>query len=165
MFSNTYRKITASVILSFFLLPVFALAQTSPASDGLPKGEDVSTGQARGTFFGITYECNHLKNVTDAKGVSKDVPVPGECNFEDLVQAVLHVVNWGTGIALSFSVVVIAYAGANYMMSGDNPKKRSDANRMLQKVVIGIFFILCAWLVVKLITSALGVNTGISTLG
>jgi hypothetical protein len=89
----------------------------------------------------------------------------GECTFGDLWAAVQNVVNWATGFALSFSVVVIAWAGYNYLISGDNPSKRRDANRMLTKVVTGIVLMLAAWLIVKLITTALGVDTGISNLG
>jgi Type IV secretion system pilin len=56
--------------------------------------------------------------------------------------------------------IVIAWAGFNYMVSGGNPGKRAQANGILTKAVIGIFFIVAAWLIVQFIVKALGVNTG-----
>lgn len=93
---------------------------------------------------GIVYECRGGR--------------PGECTFQDLVNAVNRVINIATTYAVAFSVVVIAYAGFRYMRSGDNPSERTKANDMLKKVVIGVFFMLGAWLIVNFITSALGAN-------
>ncbi len=141
--------------------PVLVLAQGGVVT--------VSTGAAKGSIFGITYECAPKVALDTAGNPIKDkdgntIMKYGECTFEDLVEAVKYVVNWASAFAISFSVVVIVYAGANYMMSGDNPGKRKQANQMLQKVAIGIALIVAAWVIVKLITSALGVS-GISTLG
>jgi uncharacterized membrane protein len=84
----------------------------------------------------------------------------GDCSFEDLVAAALKLVNWGTIFALEFSVIVLAYAGFKYMTSDGNPGKRSEATGMLLKVVIGIVIIVAAWLIVNVIVTTLGVNTG-----
>src|SRR4051812_15423069 len=67
----------------------------------------------QGTIFGITYECNNGN--------------PGECGFEDLVAATVHVINYATGIALGLSVIVLAYAGFDYMMSEGNAGKLKQA--------------------------------------
>jgi hypothetical protein len=82
----------------------------------------------------------------------------GECTFNDLISAVQTVVNWGTTFAIAFSVVVIAYSGFEYMRYADNPGKRSAAGGRLLKVVIGMFFIIAAWVIVTMITGALGVD-------
>ena len=87
---------------------------------------------------------------------------PGECTFDDLVSAVRHIMNQLSALAIAFSVVVIAYAGFRYMRSGDNAGERTKANEMLRKVVIGIFFILTAWVLVTLITGTL-LNKDIKT--
>lgn len=97
---------------------------------------------AQGT--GITYVCTG--------------GAPGECTFDDLIRAVQRVVNWGTVFALQFSVIVLAYAGFKYMTSGDNPGERKEANRLLTNVVKGIALIIGAWLMVRLIITALGVR-------
>jgi hypothetical protein len=91
---------------------------------------------------GITYECG-------------DGVTAGDCDFQDLVLATNKVVKFGTTLAVSLSVVVLAWAGFNYMISGDNPGKRTEANKMLKKVLIGIAVMLSAYLIVDLITKAL----------
>ncbi len=97
---------------------------------------------------GITYECVQ-------KGVNGGPDVYGNCGFDNLIAGTRDLVNFGIKITLSFSVVVIAFAGAKYMISGDMPGERKKANEMLTKVAKGIAFILAAWLIVNLITSAL----------
>ena len=92
---------------------------------------------------GIVYEC------VTAGGTY------GNCSFNDLILATERVIRWAVIFTLQFSVVVIAYAGYLYMISGANPGKRKEANAMLTKVAIGIFFILAAYLIVTLIANAL----------
>lgn len=103
----------------------------------------ISHGAARGItwFCGGTYE--------------------SECTFQDLLDEVNNLVKWGTAFALSFSVIVLAWAGFIYMTSGGNPGERSKANTMLTKVVIGIILIVLAYLIVQLIVKGLQVNPGI----
>ena len=83
---------------------------------------------------------------------------PGECTFADLIAAVKHIVDFGAKFALGFSVVVIAVAGGKYMIYADNQSKRTEANKMLLKVVYGIGYILAAWLIVTLILKGLEVR-------
>ena len=97
---------------------------------------------------GLTYECPP----TAGPG---GVPLYGNCTFNHLIIAVQNVVNKGRNLALGFSVVVLAWAGYLYMTSGGNSNKRSEANKMLWKVVEGTFLMLAAWLIVSLVTTAL----------
>ncbi len=88
----------------------------------------------------------------------------GDCDFyKDLIPEVINIVNFGTVTALLFTVIVIAFAGWKYMISGPNPGKRSEANQTLLKCAIGIAVILGAWLIVHLITSTL-LNSSIPNL-
>ncbi len=148
------KKILASlstlVLISFFCVPVFVSAQgaqipPSPSSVSQVQNNVAGTNPSAATAAkqtGITYQCG-------------DGPTAGNCTFADFVTAAQNVVVFMRNIALMFSVVVIAYAGFKYMISGDNPKARGDANNMLQKGAIGIAVILGAWLIVHLIVSAL----------
>lgn len=131
-------------IISFSLLSIFVFF-TAPVFLYSAPTADTTSGKT-----GIVYEC---ETVVDGKVMA------GECDFNDLVAAVRKVINWGTIFALQFSVVVIAFAGFRYMKSGDNAGERTKANEMLRKVVIGIFFILTAWVIVTLVMSVL-VDTG-----
>ena len=117
-------------VLFFFALPVLTYATPSPNNNNV----------------GITYECG---SNTDGSNTA------GNCDFSDLVAATRKVINWGIGFALSFSVIIIAYAGYKYLTSGDSSKQRDEANAMLQNVAIGIAWVLAAWLIVNLITNAL----------
>lgn len=81
--------------------------------------------------------------------------VYGNCSFGDLVIATQRITKWLVFFTLQFSVVVIIYAGFNYLISGDKPAKRAEANRMLSMVAIGIFFVMAAWLIVNLISTTL----------
>lgn len=100
---------------------------------------------------GVTYECG-------------DGPTAGNCTFDDLVAATQKFINYASLFAIAFSVVVIAYVGAEYMIYSDNPGKRATASKRLFSVLKGTVFILAAWLIVTLITKALvpGINTFLS---
>lgn len=123
-------------------LPVFVSAQ--------PQGP----AQVQNT--GIVYDCqNEHANLASR---------PGECTFQDVLNAIKKVIDWATVFTLAFSVVVIAVAGGRLMISGDNAGERTKAREMLRKVAIGIIFILAAWLIVTLITNAL-LNSNIIKFG
>ncbi len=124
--------IEAIVILSLFFAPLALSAQQDPGT-------------------GLTYECPPKTVVINNKTYVKE----GECTFNDLIAAAKNFMDKIIVFTLSFSVIVIAVAGYNYMISGTNPSARKDANRMLTKVAIGIFFILAAWLIVTLIANTL----------
>ena len=129
------KILAVTILLAPVLFPVFTYAQNNT-----PPTTPVKTG--------ITYDC-----------ANETGRAPGDCNFQDLVRATKRVVDFGVVFTLEFSVIVIAYAGFKYMISGDNPGERKKANEMLRKVAIGIGFILAAWLIVTLILNALGVNS------
>ncbi|MCX6701765.1 MAG: pilin [Candidatus Zambryskibacteria bacterium] len=139
MFKSNVKKIGGFVTILFLFalmsLPSFVYSAESATSK--------KTG-AEGT--GITYEC--------AETINGNV-VYGNCDFQDLMNAVKKVTNFAAIITLSLSVIVIAVAGYKYMISGDNAGERTKANEMLRKIALGIIFILAAWLIVTLITNTL----------
>ena len=105
----------------------------------------------------VTTQLGAVTVCVDLNNGNQQVP----CNsFDQLMTAVKNVINYAVTLALSFSVVVIAYAGWLYLTSGDSATKRSQANGMFVKVAWGIGWVLGAWLVVNLIMTAL-VNSNI----
>jgi len=130
MFSNSnHKKLFAHFIVLFlFIVPILASAEPSKA-----------TAEKK---TGITYECG-------------DGATAGNCEFDDLLRATMHAVNYGTVIALGLVVVVIAWAGFKLMTSGNNAGERTKVKEMFQKVGLGVAAILGAWLIVRLITSSL----------
>jgi hypothetical protein len=134
---------SALLITSFFL---FALAPIATVS-----AQEVSSGPVTGVMCGVSFVCS--SDGSDAcKDPSKAVPCEG---FGLLIQAIKGIANFAVGLGLAFSVVVIAYSGAEYMIYSDNESKRKQANERFQKVAIGIFWVLAAWLVVNMIMTAL----------
>jgi hypothetical protein len=132
--------------LTIFLISLICLPGFLRADGEIPTPP--SDGSGKGVIKGITYICNN--------------GAPGECTFNDVVEAIKHIVNWGIQFALLFSIIIIAYAGYLYMISGDSPGERAKANKMFVSVAKGIFFALGAWLIVTLITNAL-LNDDINT--
>lgn len=115
-------------------------------TDNTPVTESGGDG-GKGT--GITYECVQ-------KGAGPGgTDVYGNCGWDNLIAAIKKFFDVAIPMALTFTVVIIAYAGFLYMTSGSNASQRSQANGMFVKVAIGIFFMLGAWLIVTLITNSL----------
>jgi hypothetical protein len=135
-----FLKITyvSFILSSLFVFPTLALASDT----GSPPVKS-----------GITYECG-------TRTASDGTPIYGECSFDDLIAATLYAINYASLIAIGLVGIVIAWAGFKYMTSEGNPGKRAQANGVLTKAVIGMAFILGAWLIVQFIVKALGINTG-----
>lgn len=148
---NILKKHIPVLFLSFMiLLPVFSFAQSGNPIP-TPAGVDITGG---GGKTGITYECRR-DNPNANPNDNNTKYIYGDCGYDDLIRAVQKFFDVVIPLALGFSVVVIAWVGFNYMISGTNPGKRKEANQMLQKVAIGIFFMLAAWLIVTLIANSL----------
>ena len=137
MISGVNIKKIGVVLVSLFFTATLLPAIVNSAASPSPNTRDNKTG--------ITYECG-------------DGVTAGNCNFDDVISATKKIVDWGRNFALFFSVIVLAYAGFNFMISSDVPKARAEAKTMLWKVVLGIVFILVAWLIVNLILTSLGVD-------
>ena len=136
-------KFFSAIYLAYFVFgPSFSLAQNNNPSTSWS------------SITGITWDCQIEHGLPDTEA--------GNCTFQDVILAIQRLVKWATEFALGFSVVVLAYAGYKYMISGDNASKRKDANKMIYNVVIGIIIVLAAWLIVTLITGAL-LQPGYST--
>lgn len=150
MISQAFKKFTAlsSLLFLFFVFPVFALAQAANSgTNPTPNVVDVSARDTPAPSKAIIYVCT--------SGAA------GECTFAELIEAVKHLVSWGVTFALGFSVIVIAWAGYKFMISGANPKERTEAKNMFLKVAIGMGYILGAWLIVTLILNGLSVKPAV----
>lgn len=141
MISLNIKKTFGLFILSLFILPYITFAQANVVQQAGSPAQGGSSGT------GIVYECTATH--------------PGDCTFDDLIKATIKLTNWVTVFTLQFSVVVIAWAGFNFMVSGDNASKRTQAREMLKKVAIGIVVIMAAWLIVTLILNGLKVNEAV----
>ena len=101
--------------------------------------------------------------VTGCFDTSKNPPEEVPCDsFNQLLGGVKNVINYAVTFALSFSVIVIAWAGWLYMTSGGDSGKVKKAHDMFTSVAWGIAWVLGAWLVVNLIVTALVKDTEVT---
>jgi hypothetical protein len=77
-----------------------------------------------------------------------------DCGYVALLQLVNNVISWIIMIAVPVAAGVFAWAGIKYMTTGVSDQK-SAAKAMIQKVFIGLVFILAAWIIVGTISKAL----------
>lgn len=94
----------------------------------------------------LVYQCQ------DGKGLY------GNCSWNDLIAATRNAVNYITMLTFGVLVIVIAYIGFELLTSEGDPRKRSEAKGRAIKVLIGMVFIICAWAIVNLIATGLGVT-------
>jgi len=89
-----------------------------------------------------------------AQGLGQIVPCDfcRLCDLETLVQRLL---NWATYFAVFFATIAFVYAGFLYATGSANPEQIGRAHKIFWNVLIGIIFILGAWLIVDTILKAL----------
>src|SRR3989338_7548360 len=103
--------------------------------------------------------------VVAADGFPPDSLVPGcftetdyqvrQCDFEDLVHLIRHLIDFAFFLAMPVATALFTYAGFLYLFEAAKPGSRGKANAIFTSVLIGFFWMLAAWFVVKLITGAL----------
>jgi hypothetical protein len=80
------------------------------------------------------------------------------CDFSDLIGLVQSAIGYILVLIVPIMAIVFAYAGFLYLTSGGNADKKKAAKKAMTSAVIGIIIILSAWLIVKTIVKALGVD-------
>ncbi|MCC6520598.1 hypothetical protein IT403_01245 [Candidatus Nomurabacteria bacterium] len=89
---------------------------------------------------------------------------PGEdmCTFEHVLQLIENVINFSLNyLFFPLFVIAVVYAGYLLMTSGDNTDKRKQAKDIFVNILIGLFFVLASWLIIKLILVGLGYDSSI----
>lgn len=98
--------------------------------------------------------------VTFARALSL-IPCEGTpespCGFNEFIMLVNNLITAIlTYFVLPIAIIVLLYGGFLYLTSGSNPDKRQRANAMFRKLLIGLFFCLVSWAIVKLILTVFG---------
>jgi hypothetical protein len=86
--------------------------------------------------------------------------VDGEtgCTWQEFLNTLNRVKNYGFQLVVVMSVIFIVYAGGLYLFSGENAGKRTQANAIMSNVVIGFFLAAAGWLIVSTVLKTLGVE-------
>lgn len=71
--------------------------------------------------------------------------------FDQILAPLLNVYNFAKYTATVIAVVVLLFAGIQYITSGGDPQKRESAKNMVMYVVIGLIVIWAAPLIVNFI--------------
>ena len=89
----------------------------------------------------------------------EDEPVAGQtskvCGFNTLMHLVRHLTDFALFLAMPIAALLFVWGGWLYLSAGASPGNISRAHNMFWLAVIGLLWVLGAWLVIKLISDAL----------
>lgn len=80
------------------------------------------------------------------------------CGFTDLIRLIQRIIEYIFVLILPLAALVFAYAGFLYLTSGGSASKRDAARKAMTNVLIGIIIVMLAWIAVKTLLVALGVD-------
>jgi hypothetical protein len=73
-----------------------------------------------------------------------------ECDFDDLIKLVQNVIRFTiVYIIIPLITLVVLYYGVMMVIAGNKPAQLQKAKKALWSVVVGLFFMLTAWLLVS----------------
>jgi hypothetical protein len=87
-------------------------------------------------------------------------PANHECGFTDLIVLLQNVIGFVLFyLTIPIATMIILWSGVQLLIPGEKQAAAlQDAKRRLWKVIVGIFFMLAAWLMVKFLLTTLGVS-------
>lgn len=92
-----------------------------------------------------------ILQVVSAQEFNQTISDEDRATFDQVLTPVMRIYNLVKYSATVIAVLVLLFAGVNYMLSGSNPGKRESAKSMIMYVVIGLIVIWGAPLVVQFI--------------
>ena len=80
------------------------------------------------------------------------------CGWVDLINLINAIVHYGVQLIAILLVLVLLYTGFMYLTSGGDVGKVKKARDMLTKMMWGLAYTLCGWIIVYFILKSLGVD-------
>jgi len=80
-----------------------------------------------------------------------DISAEDKATFDEILEPVMKIYNFVKYAASVIAVIILLFAGVNYMTSGSDPKKREQAKNMAMYVFIGLIVIWAAPMIVNFI--------------
>jgi len=105
----------------------------------------------------VAANSNAISNVLTSCANRTEGGVIVGCNWIDLVNLFQSVILFGIYLASVVVVIVLIKTGFTMMTSGSSDEL-AKAKKSLTKILIGYFFMLAGWLLVKKILTVLGVS-------
>lgn len=82
---------------------------------------------------------------------------PGPAGVLQIQELVTRIINLLTGFAFIALTVVLVWAGIRYLTSGGEPKQIQQASGTVTWALLGMLFLVLAWLILKLIEVFTGI--------
>lgn len=88
------------------------------------------------------------------------IPAPpaGAAGVQQLQDLIQRIINISVELAFIASLIVLAWGGIKYITSGGDAKNIENANRTVEWALLGILFLVIAFLVLLVIKAFTGVN-------
>lgn len=82
----------------------------------------------------------------------------GPAGLQQLQELFVRIISLSAGLAFVVVLIMLIVTALKYLVSGGEPKALSAANSSLTWTLLGIVFLILAWLVLKLIEAFTGVE-------
>lgn len=89
-----------------------------------------------------------LKQISDVYGQNKDKP-------SQIIIVVASIINVSLGLLGIVFLILILYAGFNWMTAGGEEEKIKTATETITRAIIGLIIILTSWAIAKFVVSAI----------
>lgn len=90
--------------------------------------------------------------------ISSPGPNPGPAGVLQLQQLIQRIIALSAGLAFMALTIMLVYAGIRYIISHGEAKNIQLAHQTATWAILGIVFLIIAWLILKLIEVFTGVN-------
>jgi Na+/H+-dicarboxylate symporter len=132
-------------LLTSFLVSIFFVTSVGPvfAQNQLP------TKPVTPSSFSGLVNCGN-------KIVNGKIDPSDQCTFDKLVEMFKYIMKYALWLIMLAMVGVFVFMGFMYIKSQGNSAEVKKAWEMMKKMAIGVFWMLCAWIVVYTILSQLG---------
>ena len=90
-----------------------------------------------------------------SKGLVTPKNVTGTASGDNAYELLITVTNWVLGIVGAIAVLFIIYGGFRYITSQGNQQQMDTAKNILIKAIIGLVIVVVAYVIVRIIVSAL----------
>lgn len=82
---------------------------------------------------------------------------PGPAGPQQLLELVQRLINISVSLGFLLLTIMLFWGGIKYLTSGGDPKKLGEAHQTLTWALLGILFMVFAWLILKLLDNFTGV--------
>jgi hypothetical protein len=142
-------KYTFSILFATIICSSIGYAQTAVPNTGTPVIKTESQGGQSDTGAGLV-QCGRISST----GKSGD-----ECTFKDLITLVGDTISFIIkNVIIPLLILGLVYHGARMVIFKNKTAEIEKIKKGIWSMLIGIFFMLTAWLLVETITTSFGVK-------